>query len=562
MALSFAFGGSSGQSYEELRRKRAFAEALQLRGAQGQPKSAIEGINSATQSILGALMSKKFGQQEEAGRAASQEHMTNVLGSLLGGGGGTGGYSPVAAPVDPNSPATIGADAMAALGKPTNQPEGLGAFNAALSARESGGNYGVVNSEGYGGKYQFGDERLKDYSNATGENITMQQFLANPALQERVQAWHVGDIDKRLGSYVGTEVNGKPMTRDGIRAMAHLGGVGGARQFIESGGKYNPADSNGTTLANYAGIQGNGLASPEIAIPQLIGLLNDPYASEADKSVLGMLLQQQFAQMQPPDPMDALAQEKAQLEIDAMRNGTGAATEYGLQPIVTQDADGNYHLFQIPKDGSAPKEIELPYGWTPKQQYLDTGTGFQAMPTQGAAAGEPVVIPKDVAGERAAIAVGDTAGAAQAALPGVSQAAADVAAQVEALKSDPYLPKMLGPIDSRLPNVSPDAARVQGRMDQLQGGAFLQARQLLKGGGAITDYEGRKAEAAFARLSAAQRPEDYKDALDEFNYYVQQGVKKLVEQSGMAGSPPPAAQPTGTAQFRFNPATGKIEPVQ
>lgn len=320
MALSFAFGGSSGQSYEELRRKRAFAEEMQKRGAQGGSTTAIQGINSAAKSILGALLNKKFGQEEDAARAASQEHRTNVLGSLLGGGGGTGGYSPVAAPVDPNSPATIGADAMAALGKPTNQPEGLGAFNAALSARESGGNYGVVNSEGYGGKYQFGDERLKDYSNATGENITMQQFLANPALQERVQAWHVGDIDKRLGSYVGTEVNGKPMTRDGIRAMAHLGGVGGARQFIESGGKYNPADSNGTTLANYAGIQGNGLASPEIAIPQLIGLLNDPYASEADKSVLGMLLQQQFAQMQPPDPMDALALEKAQLEIDAMRN--------------------------------------------------------------------------------------------------------------------------------------------------------------------------------------------------------------------------------------------------
>jgi hypothetical protein len=109
---------------------------------------------------------------------------------------------------------------------------------------------------------------------------------------------------------------------------------------------------------------------------------------------------------------------------------------------------------------------------------------------------------------------------------------------------------MLGPVDSRLPNWSSDAARVQGKMDQIQGGAFLTARGLLKGGGAITDYEGKKAEEAYSRLNAAQTPEDYKAALDDFNYYVQQGLQKLQAQAaqqrlGQPMVPGAAAPPLG-----------------
>jgi len=122
---------------------------------------------------------------------------------------------------------------------------------------------------------------------------------------------------------------------------------------------------------------------------------------------------------------------------------------------------------------------------------------------------------------------------ARAQLPGARQMAADVAKQVDDLLADPYLDSMLGPVNSRKPNISGDAARVQARMDQLQGGAFLQARQLLKGGGAITDFEGRKAEAAFLRMSAAQNRQDFELALREFQEAVGSGVKKLEE--AMAG---------------------------
>ena len=129
-------------------------------------------------------------------------------------------------------------------------------FRNALAASESGGDYGIVNDLGYTGRYQFGDARLTDFRNATGMDFTMDQFRGNPDLQEQAYAWHMADIDRAIASngldrYVGQTVGGVPITIDGLRAMAHLGGVGGMTKFVTSGGAYNPADANGTSLADY-----------------------------------------------------------------------------------------------------------------------------------------------------------------------------------------------------------------------------------------------------------------------------------------------------------------------
>jgi hypothetical protein len=53
------------------------------------------------------------------------------------------------------------------------------------------------------------------------------------------------------------------------------------------------------------------------------------------------------------------------------------------------------------------------------------------------------------------------------------------------------------------------------RRSQLDGRAFLQAFQSLKGGGQITEVEGAKATAAIARLGRTQSEEEYKSALME-----------------------------------------------
>jgi hypothetical protein len=133
--------------------------------------------------------------------------------------------------------------------------------------------------------------------------------------------------------------------------------------------------------------------------------------------------------------------------------------------------------------------------------------------------------------------------------------------QVNDLLNDPYLPNMLGPIASRTPNITADAARVQSKMDQISGGAFLQARQLLKGGGAITDFESKKAEQAFIRMNAAQNKEDFRKAMTDFLDAARAGLPKLQAAAPGAGATgaAPAAPGQPTTRLRYNPATGAFE---
>ncbi|WP_296763694.1 hypothetical protein [Sediminimonas sp.] len=168
-------------------------------------------------------------------------------------------------------------------------------FDASLSRTESGGRYDVVNDEGYTGKYQFGQERLDDFNRATGSKVTTNDFVSLPKeesrkLQERVQDWHVRDIDgfiesNGLDKYLGQEVGGVRMTRNGMRAMAHLGGKNGMRKLLTSGGKYNPADSNKTSLLDYAKTHA-GAPSRGSGTPKPKGD-NTPAAERVARSIFG-----------------------------------------------------------------------------------------------------------------------------------------------------------------------------------------------------------------------------------------------------------------------------------
>lgn len=226
--------------------------------------------------------------------------------------------------------------------------------------------------------------------------------------------------------------------------------------------------------------------------------------------------------------------------------GASRPTEYGLNLIYGKDGNGKTVAYQLSKDGTY-KPFEPPAGVELSPGLTNTDLGTSVI-TRNSKTGEIIdTQAKDVSGVASQQASGTATGEAKAALPGAEMTANMVAKQIDELKSDPYLDRMVGSFDSRLPNITSDAARVQGKMNQIQGGAFLQARNMLKGGGAITDFEGAKAEDAFARLQTAQNEGDYRKALDDFNEAVQMGLRKLQRQAGQAGSPAPggASDPLG-----------------
>jgi len=80
-------------------------------------------------------------------------------------------------------------------------------------------------------------------------------FRNNPELQDKVYAAHkdlaVKRIPKSVIDQIGTKIDGIEITPDGLLAVAHLGGEGGLKQFVDSKGNYNPADGLGTALKDY-----------------------------------------------------------------------------------------------------------------------------------------------------------------------------------------------------------------------------------------------------------------------------------------------------------------------
>lgn len=130
-------------------------------------------------------------------------------------------------------------------------------FREALGYSESGGDYSAVNDLGYVGKYQWGQDRLDDYNKAYGTHFTLDDFKADPALQEHAQAWSEQDImnyvmDNGLDYYLYKDVGGVTMTPEALMAMAHLGGKKGMMDFVLSGGQDNRQDAYGTSLRDYA----------------------------------------------------------------------------------------------------------------------------------------------------------------------------------------------------------------------------------------------------------------------------------------------------------------------
>jgi hypothetical protein len=153
---------------------------------------------------------------------------------------------------------------------------------ASLIQNESGGRWNAQNNamgaggqRGHFGRVQFGQARLQEAAaaGAIPQGITPQQFMQSPEIQQSAERWHFGDIDnfiKQRGydRAVGQmAIGGVPVTVEGMRAVAHLGGKEGLAKFIETQGRYNPADENGTRLSDYFARHGGGGQPTQVAAP-------------------------------------------------------------------------------------------------------------------------------------------------------------------------------------------------------------------------------------------------------------------------------------------------------
>ena len=560
-----------------------------------------------------------------------------------------------------------------------------------LFQRESGGNFGARNKQGYVGRAQFGEARLTDAKRAgvIPAEATAEDFRLNPDMQEAAENWHFSDINNfidstGLASMEGKSINGVPITREGMVNVAHLGGKGGLQKFISSGGRYNPADANGTRLSDYFAMGGGENIQPMFADASGLGGVPQPmsaeveaeapksgfniknlFASENNPSIVeqiigrrlspearAAMLNASFALMAGRSPnfmsnlgeagrvgtqtyYNALAQkqeaEKQRAEL-AQQEYTGQTTrmvaetardkairEQQQQEELQRQLDeaiaqlppeqqaaarlapeqffgekaksifGTVDLPALIEEYRAAKEEGFPgtlEDWKKVGSSSSADLGLQPVPLVDANnnfigygqmsksggiyyQGKPVdgvdvrpMNPADIVktkeigrGEGRAIgeARGDVAGA-------VKQAEI-TNEKIDELEDNPNLDAALG-WTSYLPDmaVSNEVIDVRAKVDELMGGAFFEARTMLKGGGPITDFESRRAETAYSRMQRAMQASDptvFRNALSDFREAVNDGVDKL---RATAQQPQPSSENEGSSpEYIYNPETGKLE---
>ena len=127
---------------------------------------------------------------------------------------------------------------------------------------------------------------------------------------------------------------------------------------------------------------------------------------------------------------------------------------------------------------------------------------------------------------------GGPAAAEAATLAEQRAAQADTAASsialIDSVIKDPSLGSITGQWQGRIPALTQSGTDLVIKIEQLQGQAFLQAFESLKGGGAITEREGLAAQNAIARLNRAQGTEAFTQALRDLRDIVDRGRRRAL----------------------------------
>ncbi|QPI85113.1 hypothetical protein I3V23_11175 [Rhodobacterales bacterium HKCCA1288] len=141
--------------------------------------------------------------------------------------------------------------------RPAPQPnDDLTDITSALIASESSGNpqaeYVADDGSRYSGALQIGAMRLADANAALGTNYSQDDLINNQAIQNTVNDWHMRDLARQVDAFMaelGDEAAN--WSRNSLIAASHIGGVGGMKRHVRSGGEYDPHDALGTSISDY-----------------------------------------------------------------------------------------------------------------------------------------------------------------------------------------------------------------------------------------------------------------------------------------------------------------------
>jgi hypothetical protein len=362
----YIFGKGTPDTYESLQAKRRTAERFGL-AAMRTPQNLGEGLSALGQAIAYRRLMNQADAGDAAGRAAYDEKRSSVLGALMGRSlGGTPGFNPGAPmPVTAN-PAGLDPSIIAAVDRV--DPQGREAeIRAGLIER------GMAPHIADGFLMNFKDESGLDPGineakpivpgSRGGFGLAQWTGPRRVALEKFAAARGAAPSDAKVQmDFLMAELQGPESSA--ARNIFAAPDAGSAAAAIATDFLRPAPEHLSRRVAEYTGI------NPGASIPAIMEIMADPYAPEGDKMVLGALLEQQLAQMQPPDPMRALEMEYKQSQIDQMRN---------------------------PQMADAP-QVETFYDQTTGQQYKAQWNGQEWVPVGGVQAADGPLVEVNTGG--------------------------------------------------------------------------------------------------------------------------------------------------------------------
>lgn len=240
----------------------------------------------------------------------------------------------------------------------------------------------------------------------------------------------------------------------------------------------------------------------------------------------------------------------------AVTNRLGSA-QRGLTPVPMYDDQGNLVYGTVGHTGD----------WTPLQ--TPKGGTFKAAPkaTSRIIGNERITTdaygnvinrePIDLQAAQREKEAGKLQAAAQNAYPEVERQTNQLLKTIDYLDTNPSRKAFTG-FSGATTALTPDLLRYtetrdyQGYLNQIKGGTFLAAYNALKGAGAISDAEGKKAEAALTRLQTVGPSEaGYQAALDDaretFKEILANAKKRASGEAFKSSAPAAAAAPLASA---------------
>lgn len=349
----FIFGGNTGiNSAADLARQREIVNTLLAR--QQAPRNVGEGLSALGDGIVANVLGRRADKAEAAGTGAASGKMAEIMAALGGTFPEAPGATAQAAPMD--YPSQRVAQAHAPAGDMT-------AYQKAIASIESAGSgdYAAVGPThpelGRAlGKYQVMEANVGPWAKeALGQEITPEQFLQNPEMQDAV-------FNSQFGKYV--QQYGDPEKA----AQAWFGGPGGV-------GKTNRQDSLGTSIGEYGQKFSQALGQPPQpaqqaggidpvlealgarAIPKdgpsmemLMGAAGDQWMNDSQKGIVEALLSKK---LNPPSPKYDFMAGKDGSIFRANETDGSINQVYGGKPdtfrVLTPEEKAQ---FGLPPDGS------------------------------------------------------------------------------------------------------------------------------------------------------------------------------------------------------------------